>query len=623
MNVKQAVTSNGYPAPNQEQFNNFNNYARQLGNISTKVEAAMALAQILLESDGLRAKLEYACAQSKCPNSYRDSSCDRPDAYYFGRGYIQLTWCYNYGLASQAIFGDDRLLNNPDLVAQDDKVAWQTAFWFWGYRVHNEPGVQQGRFGATTKAINGGIECQAVSTATEAHRFDIYINVRRAFGLRGIPNPAGCADVSLVSGDDVQSMDVTKPTLQLVSNEESIYMEPSNTNLVLFVIFIMILLIVASLSVTLYIRSRKFKRVLSDDEIREFFNGRRENTEAHIADNCLINSEKFMDLKFDQRYALSKENIVTDTSSVLGSGNFGVVYRGTMNDTPVAIKHLKRKCTTETFKSFLLEVKVHSHIGKHQNVVNLLGAYIREIRYGVLYVVTEICQNGSLESLLRKTERVKNSNDQTSKSELSLVDLNRFCYEISCGMEHITSKKVVHGDLSARNILLDSRNTCKIADFGLSRKLYEYDKYVKKSQEPIPWKLMAYETLIKMEFTCKSDVWSFGITAWEIFSLGKIPYAGLSWTVDFTDELLTGLRLPKPVHASDQIYKKVLECWEIDPKRRPNFSDLVQFFQTSVAVDDDCANIHCSDRAEICQKGQHLIDGKGEQNLIELLMNAL
>ncbi|ODM90353.1 Chitinase 4 [Orchesella cincta] len=190
---RQAVTSNGYPVPSQEQYRNFNNYARQQGKISSKQESAMALAQILHESDGLRAKTEYACAQTQCPNEYRDARCDRPGQYYYGRGYIQLSWCYNYGPASKAIFGDDRLLRNPNQVATDDKIAWQTAFWFWGDRVHTQPGVQQGRFGASTEAINGGLECSRPGNAQAQKRFQIYGNVTRAFGLNGAGDSSGCA----------------------------------------------------------------------------------------------------------------------------------------------------------------------------------------------------------------------------------------------------------------------------------------------------------------------------------------------------------------------------------------------------------------------------------------------
>jgi hypothetical protein len=87
------------------------------------------------------------------------SGCDVPGQRYFGRGYIQLTWCYNYGPASTDLFGDGRLVTDPDMVAREETVAWDTAFWFWKVYVHYAPGVQDGRFGASTRVINGVLEC--------------------------------------------------------------------------------------------------------------------------------------------------------------------------------------------------------------------------------------------------------------------------------------------------------------------------------------------------------------------------------------------------------------------------------------------------------------------------------
>jgi serine/threonine protein kinase len=115
--------------------------------------------------------------------------------------------------------------------------------------------------------------------------------------------------------------------------------------------------------------------------------------------------------------------------------------------------------------------------------------------------------------------------------------------------------QVVHADVAARNVLLTSDQTAKLTDFGLSRRLYEYTQYVKKNQEPLPWRWMAIESLQTMQFSTESDVWSYGITVWEIFSLGDIPYPGLSWNLEFVGELERGLRMNKPKYATSHMYE--------------------------------------------------------------------
>jgi predicted chitinase len=187
-----AVTANGYPAPGAAKHQIFVNSAHK-GLIATKQEAAMALAQFLHESDGLRAKREYACETTQCPGSYATPGCDARDQYYYGRGYIQLSWCYNYRPASLDLYNDERLVYNPDLVADDEQTAWDTAFWYWKTSVHNQAGVSDGKFGITTWAINGALECWGGYHVDRARaRYEIYKKIRAAFGLQGPGIESGC-----------------------------------------------------------------------------------------------------------------------------------------------------------------------------------------------------------------------------------------------------------------------------------------------------------------------------------------------------------------------------------------------------------------------------------------------
>jgi len=188
---QKAVTSNGFSTPTQAQYNAFISQYKSAGGITSNRELAMFLAEILHESGGLRYKSEIACTP---PNSCGGSYDWNGKYQFYGRGYIQLTWAANYKAASQALFGDARLYNNPTTVATDESQAWGTAFWFWKANVHPNSGVQAGQFGSATKIINGGLECGASrQNPTGAQtRFNYYGNVFKAFGITGTPNSAGC-----------------------------------------------------------------------------------------------------------------------------------------------------------------------------------------------------------------------------------------------------------------------------------------------------------------------------------------------------------------------------------------------------------------------------------------------
>ncbi|CAG7828181.1 unnamed protein product [Allacma fusca] len=113
--------------------------------------------------------------------------------------------------------------------------------------------------------------------------------------------------------------------------------------------------------------------------------------------------------------------------------------------------------------------------------------------------------------------------------------------------------QVIHGDLATRNVLVFKNYVVKITDFGLSRNLYTYAAYTQKNQVPLPWAWMALESLRSMTFSSETDIWSFGVTVWEIYSMGQTPYAGTAWTADFANQVEAGQRLTRPTLASDLV----------------------------------------------------------------------
>ncbi|OMJ29505.1 Endochitinase A [Smittium culicis] len=185
-----AVISAGFSSPKMNQVVFFLNCIKLAG-ISTRREAAMFLSQLLWESHGLKYKDELNCSESKCPNTYT-TPIDVSGKSYFGRGYIQLTYATNYKDASMYLFGDIRLLLDPDTVSKNDQISWGVSYWYWKYRVHILPDVQQGLFGSSTRAINGALECSGGSNDVPKKRFDIYTKVLKVFEPSEVPNEQGC-----------------------------------------------------------------------------------------------------------------------------------------------------------------------------------------------------------------------------------------------------------------------------------------------------------------------------------------------------------------------------------------------------------------------------------------------
>ncbi|NP_001098367.1 fibroblast growth factor receptor 1 precursor [Oryzias latipes] len=297
------------------------------------------------------------------------------------------------------------------------------------------------------------------------------------------------------------------------------------------------------------------------------------------------------ELPQDPRWEVPRDKLVL--GKPLGEGCFGQVMMGEVlgldkekpnRVTNVAVKMLKSDATEKDLSDLISEMEMMKIIGKHKNIINLLGACTQD---GPLYVIVEYASKGNLREYLRARrppgmEYCYNP-DQVSVETMSIKDLVSCAYQVARGMEYLASKKCIHRDLAARNVLVTEDNVMKIADFGLARDIHHIDYYKKTTNGRLPVKWMAPEALFDRIYTHQSDVWSFGVLLWEIFTLGGSPYPGVP-VEELFKLLKEGHRMDKPSTCTHELYMMMRDCWHAVPSQRPTFKQLVEDLDRCLAM---------------------------------------
>ncbi|CAH0554003.1 unnamed protein product [Brassicogethes aeneus] len=441
---------------------------------------------------------------------------------------------------------------------------------------------------------------------------------------------------------------------------KQIYVESETTSSkLLFIclgVFLALLVFVVAIALKIYNLKQKIEYEMNQAGLDNFKSGAIKNLNPKLA----IDKQADL-LPYDNKFEFPKKNLIIGEQ--LGSGAFGVVMKAVARNildhedmTVVAVKMVKEIGDPALIKALASELKIMVHLGKHLNVLNLLGACTRNIFKRELMIIVEFCPYGNLHNYIQRhrnhfvnqinpttqsvdftigvevLEKVYSASNSsavedpgsskgssvyyTARTEMSslsnncevndefylsnncciqpdsganykgdckenvkpIFTKNLICwsFQVSRGMEYLASRKVLHGDLAARNILLSENNIVKICDFGMAKSMYTNVNYQKKGEALLPIKWMAIESIRDSIFSTQSDVWSFGVVLWEFFSLSRTPYPGISPCKTLYDNLVSGYRMEKPEFAPKEIYNMMRDCWLEEPQSRPSFEILTE-----------------------------------------------
>ncbi|XP_068225530.1 focal adhesion kinase 1 isoform X4 [Palaemon carinicauda] len=258
-------------------------------------------------------------------------------------------------------------------------------------------------------------------------------------------------------------------------------------------------------------------------------------------------------------YELERCNITV--GDIIGEGQFGDVHTGTFcardgSNVPVAIKTCKVESELAMAEKFLEEAYIMQQFD-HPHIIKLIGICSES----PIWIVMELARYGEMRAYL-----------QNNKDKLNLSTLVLYAFQLSTALSYLESKKFVHRDIAARNVLVYSHDCVKLADFGLSRWVEE-QSYYKASKGKLPIKWMAPESINFRRFTSASDVWMFGVCMWEILMLGVKPFQGIK-NNDVIKRIDNGERLALPPNCPPRLYSLMSMCWTYEPSKRPSFKDI-------------------------------------------------
>uniref|UniRef100_A0A8C2Z2R2 Tyrosine-protein kinase RYK n=1 Tax=Cyclopterus lumpus TaxID=8103 RepID=A0A8C2Z2R2_CYCLU len=271
--------------------------------------------------------------------------------------------------------------------------------------------------------------------------------------------------------------------------------------------------------------------------------------------------------------AISRERVTL--RDVLHEGTFGRIFLGVLLDEKDPSK--EKQVFVKTVKDNASEVQVTMMLTE--------SCKLRGLHHRNLLPISNVCTEdgekpmvllpfmawGNLKLFLRQCKLAEANNPQA----ISQQDLVYMAIQIACGMSYLARREVIHKDLAARNCVIDDNMQVKITDNALARDLFPMDYHCLGDNENRPVRWMALESLLNNDFSSASDVWAFGVTLWELMTLGQTPYVDID-PFEMSAYLKDGYRIAQPINCPDELFAVMACCWALDPEERPKFQQLVQ-----------------------------------------------
>jgi serine/threonine protein kinase len=395
-----------------------------------------------------------------------------------------------------------------------------------------------------------------------------------------------------VDTGSLNPVSTSTPKVSNVTTDPTLKVGAGNDQNVLGVIggigFLLVLVLILAITVSVYCWCSKQK---SFGDIKPIPLNNEKYTKVMKKNNHYIHRPNLLSISekdFEKWNHIDPSNI--NIIEEIGQGNFGIVFKAEVkgmseNDetTTVAAKSLFDCDTEHAFNLFLHEAKIMFRFN-HPNIVQLYGVCLQTPPY---YLIFEYMSEGDLNDYLQQRagselKRLMNPSIISSRTESSMSNepagltqeqLLFICTQIARGMAHLADGKHVHRDLATRNCLVGDNLVVKIGDFGMSQNLYHSDYYRVHGEVPLPVRWMAPESIIYGKFTSETDVWSFGIVMWEVFSFAMQPYFGHS-NEKVCDLVRSGVTLTCPENCPPKVFDLMRLCWEAKPDNRPTIHNL-------------------------------------------------